>query len=79
MNTRVKLTKAQNRILDEIKSCSGGHLRLHMKFGTTTLSYRLMDSDLSPIKSLSYSMVNKLIALGVIRKQGHIFIVVENY
>lgn len=71
----VKLTPAQRRLLDEIKSCPGGHLRMHTKHGNT-LCYRLMDSSLSPVKNLSYSMVNKLIGLEVIKKVDSIFIVV---
>lgn len=70
------LTEAQQRILDEIKSFPGGHLRKHWK-NDDTVVYRLMDKDINPIKNLSYGMVNKLIEMGFVKRQGDVFVLVQ--
>lgn len=73
--TKIKLTKAQQEVYDQIKSYPGGHLRMHRR-GGSLLVYRLMDKDLNPVKNLSAPMVRKLIERNWIEKQGDVYVAI---
>jgi hypothetical protein len=77
MEKKIKLTKAQKRVMDEVKSYPGGHLRLFRRNKGTVLCFKLMDKDLNPIKYLSHSMIKKLMDRDLIKKVDEIYKTVE--
>lgn len=77
MEAKIKLAKAQRKIMDEINSYPRGHLRLFRRKGGRVLCFKLMDKELNPIKYLSNSMIRNLIDRSVIKKQGEIYISIQ--
>ena len=70
---KIKLTKAQKRVMSEVNSYPGGHLRQYRRNKGSVLCFKLMDKDLSPVKFLSFSMIKKLMDKDLIKKEGEIY------